>query len=638
MYSTSELYKSALTSGFLDTNITGKITLSNGKIIEFEEKDIVPGTLSFDNKSVNGNDFSFGGIYVGELKVDLFKQIDRYSLNNAKVEISYFLKCDGDVQEIPLGVFYVHEAIRTKKIISLKAYDSMTMFDVYVDENTSGYMYDIITYISEKCGAELAQTEEEINEFLNSDWWLTIDQERIKTYREALSQIGLMCGRFATIDRFGKLVFRSFQTKTADGSISAKIRTESNIKDFSTRFAGIKARFIVNQGFMTYKAFDETIVNGIMLDLGDISIFVGEDESKRIIMDNLLKQISEIEFVPADFSMISDPSIELGDCLSLTDVNNSSASIKTLVHSYTWKYHSTQKIVGYGSDPKLDGVVTQNEKMMAQIESQLSSKNLTVKTYTNSRRMTVGSSEQQVIIFNFATTEKTTVMFMATIPFVSELDGNVILTCYIDGNLDESATIQQYFERGSHTLTFTNYFPMTENGRATLKINMCVGYFESDIRRHDSKISSIMDYIATGILPEPVIDTSIPSITIEKEGIKALLFAQGMAGAGQWDGTLNFVEELNVVPVISRIGIGGLAENIRAEHVPVKNTIIAAQFDEIHSGGIYGIGKISEAVGVQKATKQVNAVEEVLSPIKIGDQKLMLGAVSASINISNTEE
>ena len=81
MYETSKEYRASLDKGWLDTDVRGTITLSNGVKIPFEEKDIVPGTLTYTNKALNGNDFCFGGIYVGELTVDLMKQVDRYSLH-----------------------------------------------------------------------------------------------------------------------------------------------------------------------------------------------------------------------------------------------------------------------------------------------------------------------------------------------------------------------------------------------------------------------------------------------------------------------------------------------------------------------------------------------------------------------------
>lgn len=232
------------------------------------------------------------------------------------MEVTYIHRtAEGIVDEIPIGIFYVYEATRTKRILSLKAYDSMTNFDKEVEETTTGTLYDILDFISEKCEVPLAHTEEEINAFVNADWWLTLDMELIATYREALSSIGLLCGRFATINRLGELEFRTFQTK-AQESISARRRTESTIADFMTYFCGVKARFLARENYYPYTALDETMDTGLILNLGDIAIFQGEDTSKRLIMDNLLKEALEIKYVPVELSMLSDPSIDLGDSLN----------------------------------------------------------------------------------------------------------------------------------------------------------------------------------------------------------------------------------------------------------------------------------------------------------------------------------
>ena len=44
-----------------------------------------------------------------------------------------------------------------------------------------------------------------------------------------------------------------------------------------------------------------------------------------------------------------------------------------------------------------------------------------------------------------------------------------------------------------------------------------------------------------------VIDTTIPTATIDKGGVKAVLYGQGIAGEGKWDGTIKFAENIEKI-------------------------------------------------------------------------------------------
>lgn len=654
MYVTSDEYKASLDSGWLDTDVRGKISLTNGTIITFGEKDVVPGSLGYTNKALNGNDFCFGGIYVGELTVDLMLAIDRYSLQDAKVEVTYTHRTtEGVVDEIPIGIFYVYEATRTKKIISLKAYDSMISFDKEVEESTSGTLYDILTFISDKCEVPLAQSEDEINTFVNSEWWLNLDMEQISTYREALSSIGLLCGRFATINRFGQLEFRVFQVKP-QASISARRRTESTIEDFKTYFYGVKARFLANENYYPYVAVDERMTSGLMLDLGDIAIFQGENTSKESIMTSLLEVAKGIKYVPMDLSMISDPSIDLGDCIELLDVNGTDESVVTSIHSVAWTYHSKHQLSSFGSNPKLKGIVSKEDRLLSQLEAQLSSKDLVVKTYTNSKKISVNNlKEQEVFLFNFATTAKTTVMFMGTVPFESSLDGIITFRTYLDGVIDESATVSSYFDRGSHVVSLTNYFPMAADGRATLKITAVTEYFESDYRRGNADIISLLDYVQnqgievdkagvphlTKEYEQKAIDTTPPVTTIKKSTIKGLLFAQGIAGAGQWDGTINVSEYMDAVPldtmsVFGEVKVGRMLDKPVLKKVVVKNTKILQKMEEpILAGGINEVMSFDEATSFTKEDIPNGSGTDFFRSISIDGNRITVGFMNTSSSI-----
>ena len=655
MFQTIAAYKESLDQGYLDTDVKGVITLTSGQQIEFGEKDIVPGSLTYDNKALNGNDFAFGGIYVGELSVDLMLTMNRFTLPGAQITIRYYAKVpSGEQQEIPIGIFYVYEVNRTKKIISLKAYDAMIKFDLTIQEGISGYFFEVLSFISTKCGVQLGQTEEEIRGFINADKWLHLDPELITTYRGALAQIGILSGRFATIDRSGKLVFRSFQTGVVQDQISPRRRTESMIQDYRTFFCGVKARFLANTNYYPYLAVDETIENGIVLDLGDMNLFIGEDNTKKEILESLLSLLVSINYVPTDFTTISDPSIDLGDCVELLAVNATSESVRTIVHSFSWSYHGTQKIISYGMDPHISGVVSKDEKLIAQIENQLSSKDVIVKSYTNSNEILVDQvKEKEVTQMNFAAVKDTIVLFMMTVPFLASMDGVLCVRYYLNGVLEENAIVRKYFDKGYGYISLVNYFPLLESGRVSLRITMQMEGYESNDRIQEANILSILDYVKNQEVVitdegKPVLskayvqqqpDQTVASILIRASAIKAAIFAQGLASAGQWDGTILIADKLGVQKfkteffVLSQMG-----EELSINKAVPLSYSLTDGMELLFAGGVeYQVQKMEGQTRIERVEVPIIPATEILNSVRL-DLFFTLDQIHESVEMSTIEQ
>ena len=575
MYQTSESYKTALESGLIRNRIEGQITLSNGNIIPITEKEIVPMSLSINNKCVGGSDFALGSVYVGELSVTLMKDINRYSLYDAKVEFTYFFIFeDGTEEEIPLGVYYVDDATRTKKLISLTCLDCMTKFDKDIVDNTAGNAFDLLTAFCKECGVPFVQTKEEIEAFPNARIELTVTTENVFTYRECISYIASLLGCYATIDRTGSFVLKQFHT-VPERSITARRRTSSTIADYKTYFHGVKARFLAEKNYYPYTQIDTEVEYGSVLDLGDIPIVSHNDTVKNAMLTELLEVVKNIEYVPTDIALVGDPSIDLGDCLSVENANNTDASVITIITSFNWTYRSGHKIKSVGSDSKLKKISSGDDRFSATLEGQLSKKDVIVISYTNSGVVDVSDREMTVITMTFVTVENTRPIFIATVPFNLDVDGNVIVRYYLDEARLEDDSIVEYLHSGKHFLTFTNNFYLEANRTYKLRVTLQTEMIESDFRKHDSKIISLIDYInrtdPESPYVEQAIDKTVPELTIPKFGIKAVLFAQGLAVSVPWNGELNFADEVEAFTIAPwNVAMVDFAEQVVFEHL-VRN-------------------------------------------------------------------
>ena len=74
---------------------TGKITTTKGTVYEFEPKDIVKGSGYISNQCCGSTEIELGTVYSAELGITLFTDIDRYTLEDEKIEIPYHLKLPG---------------------------------------------------------------------------------------------------------------------------------------------------------------------------------------------------------------------------------------------------------------------------------------------------------------------------------------------------------------------------------------------------------------------------------------------------------------------------------------------------------------------------------------------------------------
>ena len=83
---------------------------------------------------------------------------------------------------------------------------------------------------------------------------------------------------------------------------------------------------------------------------------------------------------------------------------------------------------------------------------------------------------------------------------------------------------------------------------------------ESDTRKQQAEIQTSNNFlealkntgatVADNVVTFPtyevgVIDTTIATATIDKGNVKAMMYGQGVAAEGKWDGTINFAEDIN---------------------------------------------------------------------------------------------
>ena len=140
MYPVSEAFLQAVQENTRRYYWTGRITTTKGASYEFGADDIVKGSGYISSQCCGSTEIELGTVYAAEMGITLLSDIDRYTLEDALVELFYHLRLsDGSYEEVPMGIFEVSEANTTGKCQARKAYAYMLRYETnYNDNETLG--------------------------------------------------------------------------------------------------------------------------------------------------------------------------------------------------------------------------------------------------------------------------------------------------------------------------------------------------------------------------------------------------------------------------------------------------------------------------------------------------------------------
>lgn len=564
-YQTSALYKEAIDKECKVTFIDGTLTTAKGTVINITNDVIDQGSCYVTNQCVNGDAFSLGSVFSAEAGITLKTEVDRYSLYDASIKLYFnILLSNNEYERIPLGVFYVNDPKRVGKHISIKAYDKMVYLEEDLYESLTGTPYDLLSYIANKFNFTLAQSESEIRALTNGNKLLSVDVERVDTYRTLLSFIGLATCTFACFDRNGQLKLVSFADSVSK-TIRAKQRTTSSFSDFETYYTSIKASFLVDGAYAAYLKTQEG-GPGLLYDLGSVPIIQGLPSENQAALDAIFEKLTPIKYTPCDITFNGDPSVDLGD--KIINIDRDGQQVSSLVTFYKWTYRGRHQIKSAGGNPKLVANKDKSAKEIETLQAQVANKTVPVYTFTNVSKHEIEQEQEIIATLRFSSSSVTSAIFMATVNFSLDVDGVVEFGLYMDGVFLDGSKVVQYCNKGPNSVTMVNYLACDKGARYILTLQAKAYFEESEIRTQAAKIATnenakqaiITSYenlvaslnSATSVplsLPTTITYNTVspsyaqPVMTINKDNIKAIVFAQGLDAKQAWDGTITVVDE-----------------------------------------------------------------------------------------------
>ncbi len=560
MYPVSEEYKKAISESSRSFFWTGKITTKQGKEYLFDNKDIVKGSGYISRQCSGSSEIELGSVYAAELGISLFSNVDRYSLEDAKITLSFHLEVeDNTYEEVPMGVFYVAEANRKIKTLELKAYDAMLNLEKNFNKGlSSAFPYDFLSLLSKACHVELAQTKAEIEALTNGAELLGIYQENdIETWRDFLYYLAQALGCFSLIDREGKLRLIPYgidENKTVD----SRHRYTSSFSDFVTRYTAVSS---TNKKTEIAEYYSVKPDDGLTMNLGVNPLLqFGLEEKRKRIINNILTALTVVNYVPFESDTIGDPALELGDVIKFTG-GHADESKRSAITSINTKINGKQTIKCVGKNPRLANAKSKNDKNIAGLESSINENKLSIYTYVNALKIDLASEKTSIINIEFASGDETNAEFhgevildvksnsvarnikaettlelgdeskVISLPVNWNEDGKTVLTAYyvLDGKEVEQFHPTETWLSGKHLLNL--YYPIIE-----MEANELHTF-------------------------EVLIELSNGTATIEPQNAMATISGQGLGAQERWDGRITVDEEIRMIE------LSGLPTNTIHDHV-----------------------------------------------------------------------
>jgi hypothetical protein len=381
---------------------------------EFGAEDIVKGSGCISSQCCGSTEIELGTVYSAEMGITLFSQIDRYTLEDALVELFYHLRlADGCYEEVPMGIFEVSEANRTVKCLELKAYDFMLRFEKSFNGfETVGTAYDFISLCCKSCAVEFAQSQSEIEAMPNGTEMLSIYTDNdIETYRDVLYYVGQVLGRFFCINRYGKLELRKYGNSPVM-TVESKHRFSSSFSDFITRYTAVSS---TNMRTETAEYYHLDPDDGLTMNLGVNPLLqFGLDETRKQLCTNILNDIAVVDYVPFDSDTIGNPVLDLGDVIRFVGGQADGDRISAIT-SMQCKIGGKHSLKGVGKNPRLAQAKSKNDKNISGLLNQIEAGKIGIHTFTNASAYTVAEVNAKIISIEFATSEENHAQFFGQV-------------------------------------------------------------------------------------------------------------------------------------------------------------------------------------------------------------------------------
>lgn len=553
MYPVSDKFMDAVQKNTRTFYWTGSITTKTNQTYEFGNDDIVKGSGYINRQCCGNTEIELGTVYAAEMGISLYLDIDRYTLEEAEIRLSFHLVYEDETEEeVPMGVFYVAEANRCIKTLELKAYDGMLNLDKNFSKGlSSAYPYEFLSLLSKACHIELAQTKEEIEAMPNGTELLGIYQDNdIESWRDFLYYLAQTLGCFAIIDRFGRLNLSAYGN-TAVMAVDIRHRFSSSFSDFVTRYTAVSS---TNKRTEKAEYYAKSPDDGLTMNLGVNPLLqFGLEETRKRIINAILDVITSVEYVPFDSDTIGNPALDLGDVLRFTGGHADETKQSAITSIYT-KINGKQTVKCVGKNPRLAAAKSKNDKNITGLINSIGETKLSIYTFANALALDVGAEKLSIINMEFASGDETNAEFHAQAILQVESNPDT-RTLTAETTIDLGTTTDDNGTTVENKKVISFPLSWDEDGKTELSVFYVLdGHEVEEFHPKESWLSGkhlltlyypIMELTANQLHTfEVLISMKNGAAHIEAQNIMATITGQGLGVQERWDGKITAEETM----------------------------------------------------------------------------------------------
>lgn len=334
MQNTSSKYKDLVKQSGRTFKAKVICTFADGTQKIFTDSDIMQNGLKISDATSNECSFDVGCAIIKELVLELDnsnKQLADIDFNGASFDVRIGLvieqKYDNTtkVEWIKKGIYYTEEITENENFVSIVAYDAMAKFDKPYSSSLKfpQMLLSIFSDACTACGVPYASLN-----FPNATFYVQ-SKDFINdntTYRDIISYVAQLACCFVRVDVDGIVHMRWYEDTNREITERQKIFDDVTVTCALITTADEDKTYIIGHSGYAVNIEDNPLAQGSANTLS------------KAFTDNILEK----NIVPFDGEMLSDPSLEAGDIVTIYDYSGN--DYKTYITSVTFNIDNKMQI------------------------------------------------------------------------------------------------------------------------------------------------------------------------------------------------------------------------------------------------------------------------------------------------------
>lgn len=321
MINVTEKYKECIKEERI-FSLEDTIILKDDSQIPLTMSDVL--AYSINSATSSDSTFDVGSVVAAKLSLTIDNTDERFEdvdLTDARISTKIGLLVEDSFEYVTKGIFYINSAQDSGDTIVIEAYDKILFLDLPYAESTLAYpasIREILQDACEHCGLTL-----DANLGAGADYIVNSKPATDSlTYRDVVSYCGKILGKYAYIAADQKLKFAWYEKSNSPYEIteqSSLTKNRSSMTITGARFGYTVTTVKEGESEATEEnktAFVGT--EGYVLTMEDNPLIQTEDMANKVM--NILKSsVVGTTIRVYSLSCLSDPTIEAGDSIKVTD-------------------------------------------------------------------------------------------------------------------------------------------------------------------------------------------------------------------------------------------------------------------------------------------------------------------------------